>query len=78
MGQHEQALNGDVIRAGLFTVSGAILALVSPGPGYGRVTAHSILLPSLGFEVVLVTHDGIHRNLIRALGLTKTAGVAAI
>lgn len=77
MSSRQKGPHGKSVGAGGLTVSGAVLAETGL-PSEGRIFSHRVLFPALRNKVMVVAHDRIHGNLIRAGRLAQAAGVAAI
>ena len=78
MCEKEFALNRNVVGACDFAVAAAGAAGVSFHSGNFGIIEHGFFLAALGYKIVMIAHDGVDRNTVRAVGFAFTAGVAAI
>ncbi len=70
MGQDQQLLRRHVVRARFHAVPLAMATSIGLRSGEIRVLRHGVFFPSLGHEIVVVSHDGVDGNTLRATGLT--------
>ncbi len=78
MCEQEFALYGDIVGTGGF--AGAIAAAADIGFHSGNlgVFKHGLFFAALGYEVVVIPHDGVDRNSLRALRFALAACVTTV
>ena len=75
MGQDQQLLRRHVVRARFHAVPFAMVTSVGLRGGEIRVLGHGVSFPSLGYEVVVVSHDGVDGNSLGAARRTQATSV---
>ena len=71
-------MNGDVVGTGSFAVTAASAADFGIYPGYFCILEHGLFFAALGNEIVMISHNGVDRNSVRALRFALAAGMAAV
>jgi hypothetical protein len=76
--EQELALDGDVVGASGFTGATAGAADFGVQSGDFGVFEHGLFLTALGSEIVVIPHNGVDGDTVRALGFAFAAGMAAV
>ena len=68
----------DTIRASGFTMSRAVLTNICFCRSKGSILSHSVFFPALGYEIVVITHNGVDGYLVRTCVLAQSARMTAV
>ena len=78
MSHCQQCMDGHAVGAIILAYSAARFAEVSFRSTQPGIFLHGIFFISLGFKIVVVSHDGVNRHFIGATGFTQAAGMTAV